>query len=161
MVSHEEPAPTEPIPSFYMLLLQMRRVVCLLLPKLWRGIKLSRNSLTAAQTLLVGSTGTANSTLQVQGSVSLSIRTITATTTLTNNDYTVLVNASGGAVNVTLPTPTTTISGRTYIIKKIAGGLTNDVVVNGAIEDGNSFSLYNDWTVLKVQTDGNRWYVIK
>src|SRR4051794_10126353 len=125
------------------------------------GHKTFQDSLTAAQTLLVGATGNANSTLQVQGSLSLSIRTITATTTLTNSDYTVLVNATGGAVNVTLPTPTTSINGRTYIIKKIAGGLTNDVVVNGAIEDGTSFSLYNDWTVLKVQTDGNRWYVIK
>jgi len=125
------------------------------------GHKTFQDSLTAAQTLLVGATGNANSTLQVQGSVSLSIRTVTASTAVTNTDYTLLVNASGGAVNITLPAPSTANIGRTCIIKKIAGGLTNDVIVNGPIEDGNSFSLYNDWTVLKVQTDGNRWYVIK
>lgn len=125
------------------------------------GHKTFQDSLTAAQTLLVGATGNANSTLQVQGSVSLSIRTITANASLTSTDYTVLVNASGGAVTVTLPTPSSTILGRTYIVKKIAGGLANDVIVNGAIEDGSSFSLYNDWTVVKVQTDGNKWYVIK
>jgi hypothetical protein len=72
-----------------------------------------------------------------------------------------LVNAAGGAVTVTLPAPSSAINGRVYIIKKIAGGLTNDVVVSGAIEDGTSFSIYNDWTVVKLQTDGSKWYVIK
>lgn len=125
------------------------------------GHKTFQDSLTAAQTLLVGATGNANSTLQVQGSVSFPIRTVTASTSVTNTDYTLLGNASGGAVNITLPAPSATNTGRICIIKKIAGGLSNDVIVNGPIEDGTSFSLYNDWTVLKVQTDGNRWYVIK
>ena len=125
------------------------------------GKKTFQDSLVAAQTLNVGAVGTANSTLQVQGSVSLSIKTVTAAYTLTNADYTVLVNASSAAVTLTLPTPAASINGRTYIIKKIAGGLANDVVVNGAIEDGTSVSLYNDWTVLKVQTDGAKWYVVK
>jgi len=125
------------------------------------GHKTFQDSLTAAQTLLVGSTGSANSTLQVTGSVSLPIKTISASTALTSSDYTVLVNANGGAVTVTLPAPAASIVGRTYIIKKIAGGLANDVIVSGSIEDGTSFSLYNDWTVVKVQTDGSKWYVIK
>ena len=125
------------------------------------GNKTFVDSLTAARTLNVGALGTANSTLQVQGSVSLSIRTATASGAITDTDYTVLVNATGGAVTLTLPAPAATNNGRTYIIKKIAGGLQNDVVVNGAIEDGTSVSLYNDWTVLKVQTDGARWYVVK
>lgn len=125
------------------------------------GHKTFQDSLTAAQTLLVGSTGNANSTLQVQGSVALGIRTITANASLSNTDYTILVNASGGAVTVTLPTPASTNVGRIYIVKKIAGGLTYDVTVMGAIEDGTSYNLYNDWTVVKVQTDGSKWYVIK
>ena len=125
------------------------------------GNKTFQDSLTAAATALVGASGTANSTLQVSGSLSLSIRTVTANTTLSGTDYTVLVNATGGAVTVTLPTPTTAISGRTYIIKKIGGGLTNDVVISGAIEDGSSMSIYNDWTVVKLQTDGTKWYVIR
>jgi hypothetical protein len=125
------------------------------------GKKTFVDSLTAAKTLNVGAVGTANSTLQVQGSVSLSIKTVSAAYTLADTDYTVLVNAASAAVTLTLPTPAASINGRTYIIKKIAGGLTNDVVVNGAIEDGTSVSLYNDWTVLKVQTDGSKWYVVK
>jgi hypothetical protein len=125
------------------------------------GNKTFQDSVMASKTLSVGSTTSANSTLQVSGSVSMSIRTVTAATTLGNNDYTILVNASGGAVALSLPAPSAAIEGRTYIIKKIAGGLDNDVVVNGLIEDGTSISLYNNWTVLKVQTDGNRWYVIK
>jgi hypothetical protein len=125
------------------------------------GNKTFQDSLTAAATALVGTTGTANSTLQVSGSLSLSIRTVTANTTLGATDYTLLVDASGSAVTVTLPAPSASISGRTYIIKKIAGGLTNDVVISGAIEDGSSMSIYNDWTVVKLQTDGSKWYVIK
>jgi hypothetical protein len=125
------------------------------------GSKTFQDSVMAGKTVMIGGTANANSTLQVSGSVSMSIKTITANTSLTDTDYTVLVNAAGGAVTVTLPTPSSSISGRVYIIKKIAGGLTNDVVVSGAIEDGTSFSIYNDWTVVKLQTDGSKWYVIK
>ncbi|MDB5192920.1 MAG: hypothetical protein JWQ96_2483 [Segetibacter sp.] len=125
------------------------------------GSKTFQDSVMAAKTLSVGSTTNANSTLQVTGSVAMSIRTVSATTTLGNTDYTVLVNAAGGAVSINLPAPAASIAGRIYIVKKIAGGLNNDVIVNGPIEDGTSMSLYNDWTVLKVQTDGSRWFVIK
>jgi hypothetical protein len=125
------------------------------------GNKTFQDSLTAAATAMIGTTGSANSTLQVSGSVSLSIRTITANATLAATDYTILVDASGSAVTVTLPAPSASINGRTYIIKKIAGGLTNDVILSGAIEDGTSMSIYNDWTVVKLQTNGTRWYVIK
>jgi hypothetical protein len=124
------------------------------------GHKTFQDSLTAAKTLLVGATGNANSTLQVLGSISFPIRTITTSTTLTATDYTVMVNATGGNVTATLPAPTSSITGRIYVIAKIAGGLSNDVIVSGLIEDGNSFSLYNDWTVLTVQTNGSKWYVI-
>jgi hypothetical protein len=125
------------------------------------GHKTFQDTLTAAATALVGTTGNANSTLQVSGSLSLSIRTVTGNTSLGATDYTVLVDASGAAVTVTLPAPSASISGRTYIVKKIAGGLTNDVIISGAIEDGTSMSIYNDWTVVKLQTDGTKWYVIK
>jgi hypothetical protein len=125
------------------------------------GNKTFQDSLTAAATALVGTTGTANSTLQVSGSLSLSIRTVTGNTSLGATDYTVLVDATSAAITVTLPSPNASISGRTYIIKKIGGGLTNDVTISGAIEDGTSMSIYNDWTVVKVQTDGSKWYVIK
>jgi hypothetical protein len=125
------------------------------------GSKTFQDSVMAGKTVMVGGTTNANSTLQVAGSVSMSIKTITANATLTDADYTVLVDASGAPVTVTLPAPTAAISGRVYIIKKIGGGLTNDVVVSGAIEDGTSFAIYNDWTVVKLQTNGTIWYVIK
>lgn len=125
------------------------------------GHKTFQDSLTAASTALIGTTGNANSTLQVSGSLSLSIRTITANATLADSDYTVLVDATGSAVTVTLPAPSAAINGRTYIVKKIGGGLTNDVIISGAIEDGTSMSIYNDWTVVKLQTNGTKWYVIK
>lgn len=129
------------------------------------GNKTFQDSLTAAKAVLVGTTGNANSTLQVQGSVSYSIRSVTANTTLGAGDYTINVDASSAPVTVTLPAATTAVTGRVYIVKKIAGGLTNDVTINvsggGAIDDGTSFSIYNDWTVVKFQTDGAKWYIIK
>jgi len=125
------------------------------------GSKTFQDSVMAGKTVMVGGTSSANSTLQVAGSVSMSIKTITASTTLTDADYTVLVNASGGAVNIALPGPSASINGRVYIIKKIGGGITNDVTVTGAIEDGTAYSIYNDWTVVKLQTDGTKWYIIK
>ena len=97
----------------------------------------------------------------MQGSVSLSIRTITSSTTLTNTDYTILADATAAAITIILPTPSSAINGRTYIVKKIAGGLTNDVILSGPIEDGTSLSIYNDWTVVKLQTNGSKWYIIK
>ena len=125
------------------------------------GNKTFVDSIAATKTALIGSSGSANSTLQVQGSVSLSIRTITSSTTLTNTDYTILADATAAAITIILPTPSSAINGRTYIVKKIAGGLTNDVILSGPIEDGTSLSIYNDWTVVKLQTNGSKWYIIR
>jgi hypothetical protein len=129
------------------------------------GHKTFQDSLTAAQTLLIGATGSANSTLQVQGSVSFPIKTVAASYPITKDDYTILADATTASFTVTLPAPSTSITGRTYIIKKIGGGLNNDITVastGNTIEDGvASFKIYNDWTVTKVQTDGTKWYIIK
>ena len=53
--------------------------------------------------------GTTNplSTLQTGGSFGVAIRTVTSATTLTSSDQTLLVNAAGGAITVTLPTAIT------------------------------------------------------
>jgi hypothetical protein len=110
----------------------------------------------------VGKPGLANSTLEVNGSVAMAIRTVTATTAINEKDNTVLVNPSAN-IDINLPAAAT-IPGRIYTIKKIGGGLDNAVTIKpaaGTIEGGTSYVIYNDWTFVTIQTDGINWYIIK
>lgn len=115
-----------------------------------------------ADSIAIGKTGTPTSTLEVNGSVAMAIRTVTANTTVNAGDNTILVNPAA-AVTITLPA-TATIAGRIYTIKKIGGGLDNAVTItptSGQIEGGTSYVIYNDWTFVTLQTDGTNWYIIK
>lgn len=108
----------------------------------------------------IGSTTLPNSNLQVAGSLSLNIRTTTSSETIRNNDYTILANPSS-TITLTLPAPAG-LTGRTYIIKKIGGGLDNAVNIQGNIEgqSGATYTIYNDYSFIKIQTDGTSWYII-
>jgi hypothetical protein len=127
---------------------------------------------TFRDSVLVGSGsggGTPNSTLQVNGSVSYGIQTVTADYTPTGADYTILVNPPAGTpttpTNVTILLPAATgIKGRVYVIKKI--GTTDidaSVTITGTLEglSSNSYVIYNVGTFIKVQSDGNFWYIIE
>lgn len=114
--------------------------------------------------------GVPNSTLQVNGSVSYSIQTVTADYTPSATDYTVLVSppapGPGSTTNVTisLPTPAATIKGRVYVIKKVgATDIDASVTVTGLLEglSSSSYVIYNTGTFLKLQTDGAAWYIIE
>lgn len=128
------------------------------------GTKTFQDSVSAAKAIIVGGTGNANSTMQVDGSMAMAIRTISANETIGVADNTVLVDASTSAVTVTLPSATG-ISGRIYTIKKIGGGLDNDLTITPAgsatIDGGSSYKIYNNWTFVTLQTDGTNWYIIK
>ncbi len=128
------------------------------------GSKTFQDSVTAAKTMLVGATGSANSTVQVDGSISMAIKTVTANYTVTDTDNTLLANTTGGAIIISLPAPSS-IAGRIYTIKKIGtGGIDNQLTItpsSGTIDGGNSYVIYNDWTYVTLQTDGSNWYVIK
>lgn len=128
------------------------------------GNKSFQDSVAAAKTMLVGSTGSANSTVQVSGSLSMTITTVTSNYTLTGNDNTVLANTTSGAIAITLPAPAN-FAGRIYTIKKIGtGGIDNDLTItpaSGTIDGGSSYKIYNDWTYVTLQTDGTNWYIIK
>ncbi|WP_343670659.1 hypothetical protein [Chitinophaga sp.] len=112
----------------------------------------------------IGQNTVANSTLQVNGSVSMAIKPVTSTYTVTGSDNTILADASAGAFTITLPAPSAAITGRIYTIKKTGGDIDKAVtIMPGAnnIEGGTSYVIYNDWTFITVQTDGNNWYIIK
>ncbi len=128
------------------------------------GSKTFQDSVTASATMLVGGTGYANSTVQVEGSLSMTIKTVSSNYSATAADNTILANTTSGAVTITLPAPAN-ISGRIYTIKKIgSGGIDNELTISpasGTIDGGSSFVIYNDWTFITLQTDGSNWYIIK
>ena len=128
------------------------------------GSKTFQDSVAATKAILVGGSGNANSTVQVSGSLSMAITTVTSNYTLTGDDNTVLANTTSGSITITLPAPGT-FAGRIYTVKKIGtGGIDNDLTItpaSGTIDGGNSYKIYNDWTYVTLQTDGTNWYIIK
>lgn len=130
------------------------------------GNKIFADSVSAAVAVNIGSTANANSTLQLTGSLAMSITNAAANYTVTGTDNTVLANCTSSALIVTLP-PTAGIAGRMITIKKVGtGGINNQLTINpqgGAFIDGTGtgYTIYNDWTFVTLQTDGTNWYIIK
>lgn len=128
------------------------------------GDKTFQDNVTASKTLRAGAAGTANSTLQVDGSLAMAIKTVNTNYTATAADNTILANTTAGALTVTLPAPTS-FAGRIYTIKKVGtGGIDNDLTIvpaSGTIDGGTSYKIYNDWTFVTLQTDGTNWYIIR
>ncbi len=93
---------------------------------------------------------TANSTLQVIGSVSNAITTTAANFTLNETHHTIIVTAN---VNITLPAANT-CTGRIYIVKKTTNGnstLSNYIDNNGAATTNLQRGVY------QLQSDGTNW----
>ncbi len=128
------------------------------------GNKSFQDSVAAAKTFLAGSTGSANSTVQVAGSISMAIKSVTANYSAAASDNTILANTTTQAFTITLPAPGS-IAGRIYTIKKVgSGGIDKELTISptsGTIDGGNSYVIYNDWTYVTLQTDGTDWYIIK
>lgn len=128
------------------------------------GNKTFQDSVSASKAILVGATGAANSTVEVQGSIAMAIKTVTSSYTATAADNTILANTSSSSITLTLPAPSA-FSGRIYTIKKIGnGGIDRELVItpsSGTIDGGSSYTIYNDWTYVTLQTNGTDWFIIK
>lgn len=128
------------------------------------GSKTFQDSVAAAKAILVGSAGHANSTVQVDGSIAMAIKTITADYSADGTDNTILANTSSASITLTLPNPSS-FAGRIYTIKKIGnGGIDKELTITptgATIDGGSSYKIYNDWTYVTLQTDGSNWYIIK
>lgn len=68
---------------------------------------------------------------------SYTVRSVTAATTATNNDYVIAVSPGANPTNVALPDPTTVQPGRIYLIRRDATA-TNVVNVTGHINGSGS-----------------------
>lgn len=107
-------------------------------------------------------TTTPNSTMHVQGSLSLATTTITTATTLDGTHYTVRSDATGGAFTVTLPAAAG-VTGRVYVVKKIdSSGNTVTVDGNGAetIDGSTTFPLAAQFDIVTIQSNGVGWDII-
>lgn len=90
------------------------------------------------------------------------IRTSLIDTTLTINDYTVLVNATGGNTTVTLP-DAATVTGIIYNIKKkdtTINIVTISAVGGQTIDNTPNQTLTVPYQSITIQSDGANWWVI-
>ena len=108
-------------------------------------------------------TATPNSTVQVAGSFSTAIRTITptvaTTSAVTTNDYTIIANCTSAALTLTLPAASTCI-GRTYIIKKMDA--TNSITFSPALtlDLSQNITITTMASTYMIQSDGTNWLVV-
>ena len=89
----------------------------------------------------------------VRGLVQRPSRNVSGAYSVTNDDYLVAVDASGGNSTVTLPTP---VSGRQFVIKRI-DGTANTVTVSGPIEGATSANLPAQWDTLSLIAHDGAW----
>lgn len=90
------------------------------------------------------------------------IRTTLINTTLTVDDYTVLINATGGNTTVTLP-DATTVTGIIYNIKKV--DVTTNIVTISAvggqtIDNILSQTLTVQFQSMTIQSNGSNWWIL-
>lgn len=91
------------------------------------------------------------------------VRAVTATTTLTANDYILLADPAGGAITVNLPAVATTQPGRTYWVRTT--GTTNAVTLDGNASetiDGSATKALASGAIhsVKIVSDGTAWFTV-
>lgn len=109
---------------------------------------------------------TPNSTLEINGSLSQKVETITASRTLGASDNTIICNNGATAITITLPSVSSPdCAGRIYTIKK--GGMsdsTADVTIDGdgsqTIDGALTFLLSDDQGAVTIANDGTEWKII-
>ncbi|SEV94993.1 hypothetical protein SAMN05428988_0719 [Chitinophaga sp. YR573] len=105
-------------------------------------------------------TSTPVAKLSIVGGISMAITTITASYTVTDDDYTV-VKTNSGAATITLPAATTR-AGRIFVIKRVSA--TGAVTINGGGTNIDGAATFTTATTAgkayTIQSDGSVWYII-
>lgn len=106
-------------------------------------------------------TDSPNSTVHINGSLSLPVTRKTSTYTLSSRDFTVLADANGSSMTINLPSAAG-MAGRVYFIKKVDGS-TNQVTITPAvgeeIDNDASYTLSLENEAIQVQSDGSDWFI--
>lgn len=94
------------------------------------------------------------------GSVSSGVRTVTAASTLSDSDSILLVNSTGGAVTVTLPS-SVGIIGRQYMVINTGNNIVTINTTGGqTINGGASTALPGAYFSVTLFSDGANWLAI-
>ncbi len=90
------------------------------------------------------------------------VRTTAGSTTLTNNDYDLLVIGATGAVTVTVPAGSSVQPGRFYRVYKDAAAQTITITpASGTIDGGANTTLASGAAHAKgIITDGTNWFTV-
>lgn len=111
-----------------------------------------------AQTGVGVNTTTPKSSLEVNGSLSKKVTTITSNTTLDTSYNVIICDNGASAITVTLPTASG-ILGRLYTIKK--GSSTSDITIVGnaseTIDGAASIVMSDQMDALSIFSDGTNW----
>lgn len=90
------------------------------------------------------------------------IKTVTGDTSLTLADYTILVDASLGNINIDLISAVNN-KGKIYNIKKIDSSINNviiNTIGNQTIDGDLSKNIIQQWEKISIQSNNNNWYII-
>jgi hypothetical protein len=106
---------------------------------------------------------TINATSTFAAALNFPVTTVNGNTTLNNSHFLVLVDASGGAVTITLPSASSN-TGRMYIIMKI-DNTANTVTIQRSgsdyINGGTSLTISSQWNKFNlISAGGTQWVVL-
>jgi hypothetical protein len=102
----------------------------------------------------IGTNAMANSTLQINGSLSTAISTTTGNLTLDETHHTVLINSN---ISITLPAASSA-SGRVYVLKNTTGSVRT---ISSYIDNaGNNSTQISAQSSLWLQSNGSSWNAI-
>lgn len=96
---------------------------------------------------------------------SMTVRAVTAATTLTDNDYVLLVSPTGGNVTITLPAVANVQPGRVYYVHR-DNTATNTVTLDGAGSETingattRAIGAAGTYGAVRVVSDGTAWFVL-
>ena len=88
----------------------------------------------------------------------LVINTVSSDYSATINDNIIQVNAIGGPISITLPTPSL-VTGKIFYIQKIDAS-TNTVTVVGTINGQSNFIIHDQWELISIYSDGTQYELI-
>ncbi|OSY87725.1 hypothetical protein WH52_09860 [Tenacibaculum holothuriorum] len=124
------------------------------------GININQNNYPVSGNITAASNGgspakvMANSTFQVEGSISKSIQDVSSNLTLTEDHHTISVTANA---TITFPAANS-CEGRIYVIKNISGGTINSS--NYQNQANTTTSTIANNSVIRIQSDGTNWISI-
>jgi hypothetical protein len=106
-----------------------------------------------------GITVTSNNRVAIQ----FEIATKNNAYTLTTTDYTILANANTTPFTLTLPSASTSGTGRHYVIKKIdatANTVTISTTSSQTIDGAATYTINTAYSGVNLQSDGSNWWII-